>query len=68
MMLLKRLNQYYLLVGMCAGITFLPVLNHCLAVPGELFLSLAAWFLSNCVIAIALFIYSRFLRPAHKQM
>jgi hypothetical protein len=68
MVLMKKLNQYSLLAGMCAGITFLPVLNHCLAVPGELLLTLTAWFLSNCVIAIALFIYSRFLRPTHKQM
>ena len=43
MLTTKNFNQYPWLVGLCALITFLPVFNHCLAVPGEMVLTLAAW-------------------------
>ena len=58
----KNFNQYPWLAGLCALITFLPVLNYCVAVPGEMFLTLAAWFLSNSIISAGLFIYSRMTR------
>jgi len=58
----KNFNQYPWLAGLCALITFLPVLNYCVAVPGEMILTLAAWFLSNSIISAGLFVYSRMSR------
>lgn len=58
----KKYNQYFLFAGLCALISLLPVLNYSLAVPGEMVLTLTAWFLSNSVIVLALFLYSRFDR------
>lgn len=60
-----KFNQYYLLSGLCALISLLPVLNYSLAVPGEMALTLIAWFLSNVVVSVALFFYSRFGRAAN---
>jgi hypothetical protein len=67
MLTTKNFNQYPWLVGLCALITFLPVFNHCLAVPGEMVLTLAAWLLSNGVVSAGLFVYSRLRRatPTH---
>jgi len=59
MLTTKNFNQYPWLAGLCALITFLPVLNYCIAVPGEMILTLAAWFLSNSVVSAGLFVYSR---------
>ncbi len=62
MLTTKSFNQYSWLAGFCALITFLPVLNHCMAVPGEMMLTLAAWFLSNSIISTGLFVYNRLTR------
>lgn len=62
MLMTKKFNQYYLLAGLCALISLLPVLNYSLVVPGEMGLTLAAWFLSNLVISTSLFFYSRLNR------
>ncbi|MFZ4662857.1 MAG: hypothetical protein ACOYNY_37975 [Caldilineaceae bacterium] len=67
MLTTKNFNQYPWLAGLCALITFLPVLNHCLAVPGEMLLTLAAWLLSNGIVSAGLFVYIRLRRttPTH---
>jgi len=62
MLTTKNFNQYPWLAGLCALITFLPVLNYCIAVPGEMILTLAAWFLSNSIVSTGLFVYSRMTR------
>jgi hypothetical protein len=55
----KKINSHYLLAGLCALISLLPVLNYSLTVPGEMVLTLAAWFVSNVVISTSLYLYSR---------
>ena len=59
---IQKVNLNILLAALCALITFVPVLNFVLAVPGELVLALGAWVLSNGLISAFLFLYSRLNR------
>jgi hypothetical protein len=64
MLTTKKFNSHYLLAGLCALITLLPVLNYSLTVSGEMLLTLSAWFVSNLFISTALYIYSRWNHAA----
>lgn len=55
----QKLNPNFLLAGLCALITLVPVVNFALTVPGELMLVLGAWFVSNALISMLLFLHSR---------
>lgn len=59
MLTTKNFNQYPWLAGLCALLTFLPVLDYCVDVPAEMMLTLTAWFLSNSIVSTGLFVYSR---------
>ncbi|MEZ4734193.1 MAG: hypothetical protein R3E79_44430 [Caldilineaceae bacterium] len=57
-----KINRNYLLAGLCALITLIPVLNYTIAVPDELLLTLVAWGGSNGLITGCLLVYSRWGR------
>lgn len=55
----KNLNPYCAFGVLCALLTLLPVINYGLSSPKDLVVTISVWFLSNLVICIALFCYSR---------
>jgi predicted membrane channel-forming protein YqfA (hemolysin III family) len=63
----KKVNFVYWLFGLCAGLTFVPVLLYSLSVPGEIRLTLGLWLLSNFLIMVLLFFYNR-LRNVSRMM